>query len=161
MPCRDVTETIHVVLDDEDRLVHYTLTKRHRGSDAGECALLEGQFAGWTLEAILGLEAGEFLAGHHFTDKAGEFLALKHFFTLRMALEVLTGRAAGGVGEKCMVASVIHDGKNLHVEADIPTQWAVEKTAARGVCHPCGERKQEAANLCIPCFSRIHCKGHK
>lgn len=130
MPCRDVTETIHVVLDGEDRLVRYSLTKHHCGCGVGERALLEGQFAGWPLEAILGLEAGEFLAGQHFADEAGEFLALKHFFALRMALEALTGRVPGGVGEQCMVASVSHDGEHLHIEVDIPIPLAVEKIRA-------------------------------
>lgn len=161
MPCGNFTETIHVVLDGEDRLVRYALTRRNRGGGVDERALLERRFAGWSMEAILGLGEDEFLAGQHVADETEGVLAWKQFFALRMALEALTGRAAGGVGEQCRIASVIQDADNLHVEADIPIQWAEEKIAARGVCRQCGARKQEDAALRVPCVSRTSRKGQK
>jgi hypothetical protein len=148
MPCSDVTERIQVVVDGEDRLKDYTLTKRTCGQGVGAPELLLGQLQGKSIEQILDFDAeqywDEFPLEGPVTDETEilEFLALKHLFALQGTLEVLVGKASGGQGQTCAAAEIMNDGDDLIIEALIAVDVVTEKIKSCGGCGSCGSKKK-------------------
>jgi len=137
MPCNDITDTIRIRLDSADRLLSYTLNKKTCGGGVGAASLLENRVHGRTVEDLLGLSADDLVPPDSGMEEAEEFLTLKHFFALQIALEVLTGRAPGGVADQCVVARVTQEGDELVFEADLPIDLPTERIRSCGRCKGC------------------------
>ncbi|HNR31179.1 MAG TPA: hypothetical protein PKI11_09835 [Candidatus Hydrogenedentes bacterium] len=147
MPCRDVTELIHVVVDLEDRLKSYRFIKRTCGRGVGADTLLLDTLGGRTVDAILELSPVQLLAEHRITEPLEEFLALKHLIALQSALEVLTGRASGGPGEVCAAAEIAFEDGDTVIHARISVDLLTEEIKSCGNCRSCGAaaRRKRAA----------------
>lgn len=145
MPCNDVTEIVRVVLDDHDRLTHYAFTKRTCGQGVGVVSLLLGDLAGKSTDEILALEPASVLSRRRADDELEEFLTLKHLFAVQGALEVLTGREAGGPEDVCAAAEVVYDDGECAIEAEIKVDLVTDKIKACGGCVGCGVTKKAEA----------------
>lgn len=138
MPCRDVTETVRLTLDGEDRLLDYALAKRTCRRGVGTQDLLLQRVRGLSARELLALDADAlFGAGGPATDLE-EFLALKHLFAIQEALSVLSGDRPGGTGDRCTIGEVSSSGGEIEVRAEISLDLLTEKIRSCGRCKGCG-----------------------
>ena len=149
MPCNDITEIIRVVVDDRDCLTHYAFTKRTCGQGVGVMSLLLDQLAGKHAEEILAIEPAAFLEQNRSEEELEEFLTLKHLIAVQAALEVLTGREAGGPDDVCAAAEVIYDAGECTIEAEIKVDLVTEKIKSCGGCVGCGVTKSASAHPAV------------
>jgi hypothetical protein len=149
LPCKDVTEVIHVVLDGDDRLIDYAFQKRTCGQGVGTAALLAGHLHGQPADAVLALEPGDIDPGDPGGDDAEvlEFLALKHLFAVQSVLEVYTGRAAGRASDACAAAEISVDGGEVHIRATLSVDVITDRIRSCGGCKGCGRNKKVAIKL--------------
>ena len=143
MPCNDITDRITLELDTSERLVHYQLMKRTCGAAVGGYSLimpwLETQSSA---QAILDAEAVDFLEKQEIRDETHEFLLLKHFFSVKNALEVLLGLDTGKREDKCAVDAIEYDEKgHVHMRASIRLDVITSQIKSCGGCKGCGTRK--------------------
>lgn len=147
MPCRDVTEMIEVVVDDQDRLESYRFSKLACGQGVGAQSLLIDQLKGRTVADLLAGDAETFLAEYPVETEVEEFLGLKHLFAVQAALEVLTGREPGGPGDPCAAAEITYQDGKTTIDARIAVDLVTEKIKACGSYKSCGREKKEEALL--------------
>lgn len=146
MPCNDVTELIQVTVDADDRLKHYTFSKRTCGQGVGAESLLIDILGGQSVDYILGLDAEGFLETYplestHPEDRdLEEFLSLKHFFAVQSALEVLTGKEPGRKGDLCAAAEISCDNGDLVIDAQIDVDIVTDRIKSCGNCGSCGAK---------------------
>ncbi len=139
MPCSDVTELVHVTLDAENRLRRYTFSKRTCGQGVGPESLLIEQLGGRSLEELLAYEGGDFLCDYPIADEFEEFLSLKHLYAVKSALEVYSGREAGGPGEAFAVASIeFTEEGGVILEGQIAVDLVTDRIKSCGECRGCG-----------------------
>ncbi|MED5465366.1 MAG: hypothetical protein VX699_11980 [Myxococcota bacterium] len=138
MPCSDISETIQIRLDVDERLRSYQLNKASCGAEVGSEGLLLELVEGRTIEQILGVDPGE-LPGHLASvDDALEFLAFKHLFALQSTLEMYTGQRSGDPTAACSVASILHDFAGVEIQGVLASAPLEEKIRACGHCGSCG-----------------------
>ena len=144
MPCRDVTELIQIVLDDQDRLKSYRFVKRTCGRGVGLDSLLIDVLGGRTIDVILSITPERFLKEFSVQEPIEEFLGLKHLIAIQSALEVLTGRAAGGPNELCAAAEISFEDGETVIRARISVDLVTEEIKSCGSCGKCGVAKKRA-----------------
>src|SRR4030067_1397354 len=98
MPCDNVTELMRVVLDSDDRLLHYRLLKMTCGGAVGAESLLLDRLKGRAVVELLSLHADTFCRESVSQTDIEEFLSLKNFFALKSVLEAFAGRQAAARG---------------------------------------------------------------
>jgi hypothetical protein len=144
MPCNDITEVIEVVVDEDDCLLSYSLSKRTCGQAVGVTNLLMPMLKGWSVDRVLACEPEEFFADHPPRESIEEFLGMKHLFALQAALEVLVGKAPGRKDDACPVASVSYEDGHTIIDARILIDVLTEKIQSCGGCKGCGSRKKKS-----------------
>lgn len=144
MPCKDVTEILEVVLDDEDCLKEYRFAKRTCGQGVGAESLLIEQLQGRSLDELLHKTAQEFLEEFPIADEIEEFLSLKHLFAIQGALEVFTGAAPGGPNDPFAASGIIYGDNETRIQGRIAVDILTEKIEACGGCSTCGSDQVEA-----------------
>jgi len=150
MPCDDVTEVLHLLLDPEDRVQGYSLIKRTCGRAVGERSLIHAWAAGRSAVDILGADLDAFLDAHAPADgsdtaEAEELLALKHLFALQAGLAVLAGDASGAAGETCAIESMVYGPEGCEFVGQVRVDVLTDKIKACGRCGVgCGRRKAAA-----------------
>lgn len=143
MPCKDITEVIHIVLDSEDRLKEYRFAKRTCGQGVGAESLLIDQLAGRNLSELLTISADDFLTEYPIYDEIEEFLSLKHLFAIQSALEVLTGKEPGRKGDAFAAGEITFENGETTVYGRIVIDVVTEKIKSCGNCGSCGSEKAE------------------
>lgn len=144
MPCKDVTEVIRVVVDNQDRLLTYSFSKRTCGQGVGAESLILDALSGRCVEELLQYDAETYLRDNPVQNAdpeeyaLEEFLSLKHFFAVQGALEVLTGKEPGRKGDPCTAAKVVCDGDETTITGHIDLDIVTEKIKACGNCGSCG-----------------------
>lgn len=146
MPCNDITEVIHLRLDDADRLVSYRLNKRTCGAQIGQESLLLPWLGGSNATAVLAMEANVIL-GLTAAQEDEEFLYIKHLIALQEAIKVLTGAASGAPATLCTTAAVGADDHGLTFEGLISIDAVTKKIKSCGNCGSCGSNKKKRATL--------------
>lgn len=145
MPCSDVTESIRVVLDEEDRLREYRFAKRTCGQGIGHESLLIDQLGGRPLQELLHTTADAFLTEFPIQDEVEEFLSLKHLFAIQSALEVLTGIEPGRKNDAFAAAEIVYADEETTIEGLIYIDVVTEKIKACGAaCKSCGNAPAKA-----------------
>ncbi len=143
MPCNDITEIVHVVIDTDDRLKDYSFSKRSCGRGVGVASLLLDRLQGRTVDELIAWPPEEFLAEFPIEDELEEFLSLKHFFAVKSVLEVLTGRSPGGPGDPCAAAEIAFEDGDVVMDAQISIDLVTEKIKSCGNCKGCGRAKKK------------------
>ena len=138
MPCSDISETLQIRLDVDERLRSYQLNKASCGAEVGSEALLLELVEGRSIEEILGLDPGELPRHLGAVDDALEFLAFKHLFALQSILEMYTGLQSGDPTAACSVASIVHDFAGVEVQGVLASAPLEEKIRSCGHCGSCG-----------------------
>lgn len=147
MPCKDITETIRVEVDTEDRFGSYALAKRTCGQGVGGYDLLLPYLRGKHVDDILKLQPEDLLnayppqASRKKEAETLEFLYLKHLFAVQSVLEVYVGQASGAKNETCAASEIEWDGESTEIEAVIRVDVVIEKIKACGGCGSCGSER--------------------
>ena len=139
MPCANVDEYITLVLDDQDRLKHYTLRKDACGAAVGHESFLLDQLAGASVNEVLALDPGGFLARFPATDDLQEFLVGKHLAAIQEALKALTGEQPAGPTDLCAAASIQCNGDETAIRAWIAVDVNTERIQPCGPCQTCAD----------------------
>ena len=142
MPCSDVTEVIHVELDDNERLVHYAFSKRTCGQGVGAESLLLDQLRERPLSDLLEYEGDDFLAEYPIPDDLEEFLSLKHLYAIKSALEVFAGREAGGRNEPFALSEIGYQEGRWMIEGRISVELVTDRIKSCGGCKGCGKTQK-------------------
>lgn len=138
MPCKDVTELLEVVLDDQENLKAYAFSKRSCGQGIGATSLLIDQLGGRSLNELLFKTAEEFLTEFPIPDETEEFLSLKHLFAIQGALEVYTGAESGGVNDAFAASDIDYGVDETYIRGRISVDVVTEKIKSCGGCKGCG-----------------------
>ena len=135
MPCHDVSETLRLKLEGQDRLVEYQLSKQTCGKAVGVEDLLIGELAGFSSAEILSLEPDGFVDPEQSVEVA--FLRLKHLFALQAGIRVLTGQEAGGRLNPITVVQIEYENETMLLEADISVDMITDQIKSCGACGQC------------------------
>ncbi len=138
MPCKDVTEVLEVVLDEDDSLKDYRFSKRTCGQGVGAASLIIDQLRGRPMAELLIKTAQEFLTEFPIPDPVEEFLSLKHLFAIQGALEVYAGFESGAKHSAFAVASVEYGEDETRISGRIGVDILTEKIKSCGGCKSCG-----------------------
>lgn len=144
MPCKDITELIEIVLDDDDCLKEYRFVKRTCGQGVGVDSLLLPALRGRSTRYLLDITAEEFLTEFPIEDELEEFLSLKHLFAIQSAMEVLTGKEPGGKSDAFSAADIVYDDGETRISGLIAIDVVTEKIEACGGCRGCGNARDKA-----------------
>lgn len=144
MPCKDITELIEIVIDENDCLEDYSFVKRTCGQGVGVGSLLLPVLRGRSTCELVDITADEFLGQFPIQDEVEEFLSLKHLFAIQGALEVLIGREPGGKSDAFSAAEIINDGGQTIINGLIAIDVVTEKIEACGGCRSCGSARDKA-----------------
>ncbi len=144
MPCKDVTELLDVILDDNECLKSYSFSKRSCGQGVGAQSLLIDQLAGRSLNELLFKTAEEFINEFPIPDETEEFLSLKHLFAIQGALEVYTGAEPGGVNDAFAAAGIEYGVDETRIYGRIVVDVVTEKIKSCGGCKGCGTASTKA-----------------
>ncbi|MFO7606493.1 MAG: hypothetical protein R6W72_09365 [Desulfurivibrionaceae bacterium] len=117
MVCRDTSELIKIVLDQDERLVDYSFQKESCGRLIGEGDLIGRWLFGKTAAAILDIDLADFERVIVQEDDLKHFLALKHFIAVQKGLAVLLGRTPGGLDDGCSVEYIDNSPAGLEMVA--------------------------------------------
>lgn len=142
MPCKDVTEVIEVILDEQDRLKAYSFRKRTCGQGVGAGSLLIEVLGGMEVETLLAISPEQFLETWPAAEPIEEFLGLKHLIAVQSSLEVLLGREAGGPGAICATAEVAFEEGDTIITSVISVDLVEEKIKSCGNCKGCGTTRK-------------------
>ena len=137
MPCSDITETIEIRLDVEDRLHSYSLNKQTCGAEVGSASLLNEWVKGLLPEEIIALSPHSLVEAIPDVDSALEFLSLKHLFALQTSLLVYIGQASGDPTSDCRIAKIVNDFAGVNFLGILPTRTLEHKIKACGNCRNC------------------------
>jgi hypothetical protein len=114
-----------ITLDHNERIVHYSLTKRSCGGAVGRKSLITKWLKNRHAEDVLNTPAESFLRAHPTRGKTWAYLFAKHFLAVQSGLAIMLGRESGGVKDYCTVESIEygHDGIELtaHIRVDAMT----------------------------------------
>ncbi len=138
MPCDDITESLRLVLDGQDRLADYELIKRTCGRAVGERDLLATRLTGTPARELLELDGGDFADSLGIADDTELFLHLKHFFAIQAGIRALLGEVAAGVSDPVRVARVYTEGDAVAIEAEISIDVLTDQIKSCGKCKGCG-----------------------
>lgn len=136
MPCDNISESIRIALDSDDRLKSYRLYKKSCGAEVGDESLLQYQLRDRTVTEILNLGIEQFTRGIAGLNEIDRFLATKHFFAVRLALKVLIGKQDGGPNVDCRIVEINYDEEGLTFEADIELAAVAGKIRECAQCGP-------------------------
>ena len=137
MPCNDITDTLKILLDNDDRLVKYALRKKTCGGEVGRKSLIGRWAKGRPAREIISASLDTVLAAHPTTSDVREFMVIKHFLAVKAGLEILLGVTSGGSKDYCKVASVEHGPDGILLVADLSVQGMTEEIRACGHCSNC------------------------
>ena len=137
MPCDDIRERIEIRLDDDDRLIDYSLVKNTCGAPVGHAALLLEVLRGECSQVILKQDENTWLPADEELDQHELFLYYKHLFALRAALQAAFGVTRGGPDDVCALASMGCDIDGSTIEGLISIEALTQEIKSCGNCKTC------------------------
>lgn len=138
MPCNDIRERIEIRLDDDDRLMDYTLIKNTCGAPVGHQALLLGKLQGQPVTSILQNDENSWMNGETSLTDDEFFLYYKHLFAIRAALKAAYGLRRGGPDDVCALSSMGCDMHGSLIEGLISIEALTQEIKSCGNCKSCG-----------------------
>lgn len=133
MPCTDVTENLKLVLDSEERIIDYELSKRTCGGAVAGRGLIRKWVKHRPVDAVLQLTGQEVLAGSEIKSGTDEYLHLKHLFAIQETLSAFTG-ATDNESELLSILSVDYGPEGASIQARINLEVLTDRIKACGLC---------------------------
>lgn len=137
MPCADITETLELTLDFDERLLDFALNKRSCGQTVGGDALLPF-VKHLTIDTLRDGFLEQFVPDLDQYSEIDEFLLQKQFFALQAAIAVYRGEASGAAGRLFTMVGVTFDAAGATIGGDVAIDALVEEIKA---CKGCGTSK--------------------
>ncbi len=137
MPCNDVTEILSITLDNTERVVHYSLTKRTCGAAVGNPSLLRRWVDQRPALEVLATTPDQMLQAIKLQSTTWEFLSVKHLLALQMGLRTLVGTDTGTVDSPCAIDSIIGSPAGTQLLAEVRVDMLTNEIKACGGCGTC------------------------
>jgi hypothetical protein len=137
MPCNDVTEYLEILIDPDDRVMDYSLSKVTCGGTIGYLENVKRWVLGRSAEQVLRVDPMDYLDNFRFKSMTLEFLHLKHLFALQTGLAMLGGKKMDLPVGLCVIDGVEHGPEGTRVQARIRIDLITEKIKACGKCDNC------------------------
>ncbi len=145
MPCNDITDTLKILLDLDDRLIKYSLSKRTCGGAVGQKELIGDWLKGKSAREILDATGTSVLEAIRPADDVEEYLTLKHFFAVQTGLMIMFGEEAGGKDDCCAVDTIHYGPKGMVLVAQLDVNGLTEQIQSCGGCTSCGGEPDQFA----------------
>jgi len=133
MPCTDVTENLRLVLDPEERIIDYELSKQTCGGAVAGRGLIRKWVKHKPVEEILRLSARKVLEGSRIKSSTDEYLHLKHLFSIQETLSAYTGKT-DNENDLLSILSVDFGPEGTSVHARINLEVLTDRIKACGLC---------------------------
>ena len=134
MPCSDITETIKIILDPNDRLVDYTFLKRACGGNIGQKSMLLPQLKDKTVEEIIKLSQADLIDKIKPEDKSEEFLIMKHLSVIQFCFEMHYGKKELDPKNIINIYSINYGEDGTVLEADVKLVLDINRIEPCGNC---------------------------
>lgn len=141
MPCNDITDQLKLSLDNNEKIIAYSLTKKVCGGEVGEKSLISDWLANKSTSEIVRTEIEQLLAEHTYRTDKREYLIIKHFLAIKAGLQILSGEKSGGVNDYCTVDSIEYSPEGIDLIAQISVNGISDEIKACGSCTGCGSAK--------------------
>ncbi|MBI4211836.1 MAG: hypothetical protein HY540_04280 [Deltaproteobacteria bacterium] len=139
MPCNDITDLLHLSLNQDDRITAYSLQKRTCGAEVGEYSLLSHWMDNKSIDDILASEPEQVLESKSPKDDTEEFLYLKHFFAVRNCLESFTGKRPSSDKDSVSIDRVDCSDEGVDIQASLKVEALATQVKS---CSGCRCRKK-------------------
>lgn len=136
MPCGDITETIKVTLDNDNRIDSYSLSKKTCGGAIGVESLLLDHVGGLSIDQIIRTDELSFAHTNMAEDEIEQYLKLKHFHAIRSVLNVFVGVSPGGTGDACTIAAIEYGDEYTVIDAEIKISLLADRIEPCDHCGP-------------------------
>ena len=136
MPCTDQTESLHLLLDEQDCVQTFQLRKISCGRAVGEETLLP-YIQGKSIDEIIAGTVTELVPDLDRYRRIDEFLLFKQFFSVRAALLVLVGQSSGQPQQAFVMEELLIDEDMTQIKGEIAVNLISEEIRACGSCKSC------------------------
>ena len=133
MPCTDVTENLRLVLDSEERIIDYELSKQTCGGAVAGRGLIRKWVKHQPVDKVLQLTGQEVLAGSDIKSGTDEYSHLKHLFSIQETLSAFIG-ATDNESELLSILSVDYGPEGASIQARINLEVLTDRIKACGLC---------------------------
>jgi hypothetical protein len=142
VPCHDITDTLKIRLDDQDRIVRYSLIKRSCGGAVGRRALIGRWLKNRSAGEVLSFSAEVFLSTQPTRSKTWQYLLIKHFLAVQSGLAILLGRQSGSSHDYCTAESIEYGPEGTTLIAHVRVDAMTDQIKA---CQSCCGAKQHVS----------------
>lgn len=137
MPCNDITDSLKILVSNDDRVVKYALRKKTCQGEVGRKSLISNWLKDKRISDIISCTIDNFMNDNPSMSTTWEYLYLKHFLAVQAGLSALVGLQSGGVKDYIKVASVEQTDQGTLLQADISVNGITEEIKACGRCEGC------------------------
>lgn len=134
MPCTDVTEVLSLTLDNDDRVVHYSLSKLTCGAAVGNPSLLRKWIDHRKAVEVLNAGAFEVLEVIPTHSETWEYLTYKHLLAVQHGLRAVMGIKESGPDDICAIQSIETDERGLKLLALVRVDLLTSEIESCGSC---------------------------
>jgi hypothetical protein len=117
MPCKDITDEIEIILDNNDCLNSYKLTKKTCGRQVTSFDEVEQIIVGMHVDKIVDLSIHDLIISNDFGEL--EYLFVKHIVAVQSGLKVMLGHDSGTVEDFCAMVKIEQTETGTAFEANI------------------------------------------
>ncbi len=135
MPCSDITETIIIKLDKDNKLTDYSFLKRACGGNIGQKSFLLKHLIGYSPEDIINLRQSDLIRSLNPADSTESFLAMKHISVIQFCFQMYYGDKENNPKNAIKFYSINYDENGIELEADVKLELDVKKIDP---CNNCG-----------------------
>ncbi|MBD3401276.1 hypothetical protein GF420_00140 [candidate division GN15 bacterium] len=134
MPCADVSENLKVILDHDDRVIYYALSKDSCSGAVGKPSLLKKWIKDRPAAEILAAGADDIHRFYPTRSNTWQFLYAKHLFAVQKALQAVLGETTGRPTDYCAIHSVTCTPDGVEILARMNIDLMTEDIKACGNC---------------------------
>jgi len=134
MPCKDVAEILKINLDQDGKLLHYSLSKGTCGGGVGEESLIKRWLVAKPAEDIIDAAAESLIDIYADSRQVESFLLAKHLNAVQRGLAVLLGHEEGAVADPCVVDSINYGPEGIEFVGRIKPSLKPENIKSCGGC---------------------------
>lgn len=137
MPCNDVSENLKLILDHDDRVIFYALSKDTCSGAIGKPSLLKKWIKNKTASEVLTATSDDIHAFYPTRSETWQFLYAKHLFVVQQAVRALLGETSSRPTDYCAIHSVIYTEQGVEMYARMNMDLMTDEIVACGNCSSC------------------------
>lgn len=140
MPCNDLTEILHLELDNKDRIKNYIIFKLSCSKRIGNTNVLLDWLKQKELSELLNINSQDMLREIGELDADQKFLCIKHFEHIKDALKIILGDEKGSKGANCIIHSYDQCDKGVKIKILINSNIDPLNNPGCGACSGCNNK---------------------